>query len=95
MNNDSVKRFVAKVIISFENYKYFAAFYDPALVRDGLGTRSGRRRGRRRGRKEEEKAERREGSYESCSMQKMRTVMGDGGRIICLPKRRAQLPYRI
>ena len=47
MNNDSVKRFVAKVIISFENYKYFAAFYDPALVRDGLGTRSGRRRGRK------------------------------------------------
>ena len=91
MNNDSVKRFVAKVIISFENYKYFAAFYDPALVRDGLGTRSGRRRER----KEEEKAERREGSYESCSMQKMRTVMGDGGRIICLPKPRAQLPYRI
>lgn len=26
---------------------------------------------------------------------KMRTIMGDGGRIICLPKRRAQLPYRI
>ena len=26
---------------------------------------------------------------------KMRTVMGDGSRIICLPKRRAQLPYRI
>lgn len=35
------------------------------------------------------------GRYESCSMQKMRTIMGDGGRIICLPKRRAQLPYRI
>lgn len=29
------------------------------------------------------------------SMQKMRTIMGDGGRIICLPKRRALLPYRI
>ena len=41
MNNDSVKRFVAKVIISFENNKYFAAFYDPVLVRDGLGTPSG------------------------------------------------------
>lgn len=26
---------------------------------------------------------------------KMRTIMGDGGRIICLPKRRTQLPYRI
>lgn len=45
--------------------------------------------------RKKKKAERREGSYESCSMQKMRTIMGDGGRIICLPKRRAQLPYRI
>lgn len=65
-------------------------------VRDG-GEDGGEDGGKdgRKGRKEEEKAGRREGSYESCSMQKMRIVMGDGGRIICLPKRRAQLPYRI
>lgn len=54
------------------------------------GVRDGGEDGRKN-----KKAERREGSYESCSMQKMRIVMGDGGRIICLPKRRVQLPYRI
>lgn len=65
------------------------------MTQSWFGMVSGRvRDGGEDGRKNK-KAERREGSYESCSMQKMRTVMGDGGRIICLPKRRVQLPYRI
>lgn len=68
------------------------------MTQSWFGMVSGRVRDRGsdvEGTEEEQKTERREGSYESCSMQKMRAVMGDSGRIICLPKRRVQLPYRI
>ena len=36
-----------------------------------------------------------EGGRKKKKQDEGRTIMGDGGRIICLPKRRAQLPYRI